>query len=227
MSYPPNGPGPEGQFPGQDPYRPTEGQPYGPQYGPPPGQYGPPPGQFGPPPGQYGPPPGQYGPPPGQYGPPPGQYGPQFGPLHQQNPNPYQQGFYQPPQRSNRTPLIIGAVIAVVVVVGAIIAAILLVGNSSGGDSDEAQIENVLNKVLTEPIGDNLDLLCDDLRPDIEDREQTRTREPDPDVEIIKIENIKVTGDRATAKVTAKVAGEEDSENFSLRREDGDWKFCG
>ncbi|MGW5379084.1 Rv0361 family membrane protein [Nocardia sp. NPDC003999] len=217
----PPGPGqpPSPPGPGQPPSPPEPGRPFPP---PGPGQPFPPPG-----PGQPFPPPGPGYPPPGPGYPPPG----------------YAPGGYPPQPRKSHTGLIAGLVVIVVLVIaGALIAGIFLTTQGKGPlASDEKKIELAIRDFY-----ETLDRrgfraaaeqACARERAAFEAMTESEKKEFDStsvSVTIDRIDDIVVTGDTATAKVTGKltvaVPGEqpdtETSTTEHLKKEDGKWKVC-
>ncbi|MGQ4617863.1 Rv0361 family membrane protein [Nocardia sp. R7R-8] len=208
MAYPPGGQPPDDRPPQQQP----------PSGYPPPGPWQPipPPG-----PGQQPPPP------PGPGYPPPG-YSP----------------WGSPPQpRKSHTGLIASAVVLIVLVIaGALIAGVFLTTQGKGPlASDEKKIEIAIRDFY-----ETLDrsgfraaseLACARERAAFEGMTESEKKEFDStsvSVTIDRIEDIVVTGDTATAKVTGTltvaVPGEqpdtETSTTEHLKKEDGTWKVC-
>ncbi|MGW4279414.1 Rv0361 family membrane protein [Nocardia sp. NPDC004750] len=226
---PPPGPGEPPSPPGQPLPPPGPGQPPSP---PEPGRPFPPPGPgqqpFPPPgPGQPFPPPGPGYPPPGPGYPPPG----------------YAPGGYPPQPRKSHTGLIAGLVVIVVLVIaGALIAGVFLTTQGKGPlASDEKKIELAIRDFY-----ETLDRrgfraaaeqACARERAAFEAMTESEKKEFDRtsvSVTIDRIDDIVVTGDTATAKVTGKltvaVPGEqpdtETSTTEHLKKEDGKWKVC-
>ncbi len=218
MTYPPGGQPPQGMPPyGQQP--PYGGQPgYPPQPGMPlqgfPPQPGMPPQGFPPQPGMS---------PPGGF-PPPG----------------------MPPQpRKNRTGLIIGLVAAgLVAVVGIATVVVLTVQGRTPIASDEQRIEAAIRDFYDTLSNDGMAaaaaMACKADRDEFDDMsasEKVEIGRADFSVTIESVENIVITGDRATAHVTGQMTfslpgkdetstDSDDSSEETLKKEDGEWKVC-
>lgn len=101
-----------------------------------------------------------------------------------------------------------------------------------GGDSDEDQIRSVADE-FTEAVRDkDAGRFCDSVVteqiPDgkkCEDEVSGQDFESIPKVEDVKVSEIKVKGDTATAKVAATVEGKEMKDDGSFKKVDGDWKL--
>ncbi|WP_174188682.1 Rv0361 family membrane protein [Nocardia barduliensis] len=173
-------------------------------------------------------PPGQGPPPPGPGYPPPG-YGPPGYPA-------------QPPKQS-RTGLIAGLVVIVALVIaGAVIAGVFLTSQGRGPlASDEKRIELAIRDFYetldTRGFRAAAEQACASERTAFEAMTESEKNEFDStavSVAIDRIEDILVTGDTATAKVTGKltvaVPGEQPDNETSttehLKKEDGKWKVC-
>jgi hypothetical protein len=214
MTYPPGGQPPYGE-PGQPGY----GQPY-PQQG-----------------GQGYPQQGGYPPPGGQGYPPPQGYQPQGGPGG------YPPGYqgYQPPKK-RRTGLIVGLLVLVLVIAGAVAAGVVLtVQGKTPLASDEKKIEVAIHDFY-DTLGSHgfaaaAAKACAADRAEFDTLSEDQKKEFDSakiDVKIDKIDDIVVTGDRATAKITGKltltIPGETPDTDTGttehLRKEDGKWKVC-
>lgn len=214
MSYPPYGQ--------PDPYQGQGGHPPASGY---PGQQGP-----------YGaPPPGQPG-----YG----QAGPGYG---QPYPGYGQPGYggqppYGPPPKKSRTGLIVGLVVLLLVVAGAVTAGVVLTTQGKTPlASDEKQIEVAIREFYDELSTGGFEsataLACQEVRTEYEELPEEQKREfgtTEIDVDIDRVSNIVVTGDRATATVTGSLTltlpGSEpdtdtDTEEY-LKKEGGTWKVC-
>ncbi|MBF6193164.1 hypothetical protein U3653_15645 [Nocardia sp. CDC186] len=185
----------------------------------------PPPGYPPPGPGQPFPPPGQPPPPPGPGYPPPG-YPP-----------------WGPPPKKSHTGLIAGLVVIVVLVIaGAVIAGFFLTTRGKGPlASDEKRIELAIRDFYetldTRGFRAAAEQACVRERAAFEAMTESEKREFDStsvSVTIDRIDDIVVTGDTATAKVSGKltvaVPGEqpdtETSTTEHLKKEDGKWKVC-
>ncbi|MFE3446208.1 hypothetical protein ACFXNW_24540 [Nocardia sp. NPDC059180] len=216
MTYPPAGQPPHGQQPpyGQQP--PQGQQPYGQQ---PYGQQPPPYGQQP----QYGQQPGQY-PPPGGFQQ-PGGYPPQ-----------------QPPKK--KTGLIIGLVVLALVVIGGITTGVVLtMQGKTPLASDEKQIENAIREFYDTLENDGIlaaaELSCSADRAEIDKAPQSEKDMMDKasfSIDIDKVENVVITGDKAKAHVTGTfkitIPGMDDDTDTdsesdeTLAKEDGTWKIC-
>ncbi|MFI7670078.1 hypothetical protein [Nocardia sp. NPDC049526] len=211
MTYPPGGQPPFGeppQGPGQ--------QPYGyPQQG----------GSGYPQQGGY--------PPPGGPG-----YGPQQG---YPPPGGYQQPGYPPPKK-RRTGLIIGLLVLVLVIAGAVAAGVVLtVQGKTPLASDEKKIEVAIHDFY-DTLGSHgfaaaAAKTCAADRAEFDTLSEEQRKEFDTakvEVDIDKIDDIVITGDRATARITGKLTltlpGETPDTDTGttehLRKEDGTWKVC-
>ncbi|MFI6775848.1 hypothetical protein [Nocardia sp. NPDC050412] len=224
MTYPPGGQPPFGEQRGQPQ------QPYGyPQQGGPgyPQQGGYPPGAQG-----YGPQHGGY-PQPGGQG-----YGPQQG---YPPPGGYQQPGYPPPKK-RRTGLIIGLLVLVLVIAGAVAAGVVLtVQGKTPLASDDKKIQVAIHDFYdtleSHGFAAAADKACAADRAEFDTLTDEQKKEFDTakiEVNIDKIDDIVVTGDRATARITGKltltVPGETPDTDTGttehLRKEDGKWKVC-
>ena len=213
MTYPPLGPQPGGQ-PWQQPQQPAPGYPpagYGqPGYGQPQPAYGQP--SYGQP--AYGQP--TYGQP--GYGQPPGY--------------PMGPGFPGAPQPKSNGPkwALIGGLAAIIVV--GIVLAVVLVSNSGGGlsalggNSDEDQIRSLMSSgssSIKERACEN-DQKFFSKFPGIADSTGTN---PTGAKGKATVDSVNVTGDTATAEVTATSStGLERSGTLYFRKESGEWKIC-
>ena len=213
MTYPPLGPQPGGQ-PWQQPQQPAPGYPpagYGqPGYGQPQPAYGQP--AYGQP--AYGQP--AYGQP--GYGQPPGY--------------PMGPGFPGAPQPKSNGPkwALIGGLAAIIVV--GIVLAVVLVSNSGGGlsalggNSDEDQIRSLMSSgpsSIKERACEN-DQKFFSKFPGIADSTGTN---PTGAKGKATVDSVNVTGDTATAEVTATSGtGLERSGTLYFRKESGEWKIC-
>lgn len=223
MTYPPLGPQPGGQ-PWQQPQQPAPGYPpagYGqPGYGQPQPAYGQP---------SYGQP--AYGQP--SYGQP--SYGqPTYGqPGYGQPPGyPMGPGFPGAPQPKSNGPkwALIGGLAAIIVV--GIVLAVVLVSNSGGGlsalggNSDEDQIRSLMSSgpsSIKERACEN-DQKFFSKFPGIADSTGTN---PTGAKGKATVDSVNVTGDTATAEVTATSStGLERSGTLYFRKESGEWKIC-
>ncbi|WP_280184145.1 hypothetical protein [Nocardia cyriacigeorgica] len=210
MTYPPAGQPPHGQQPPYGQQLPYGQQPYGQQ----------------PPP--YGQQP--------QYGPQPGQYPPQGG---------FQQPGGYPPQQppKKKTGLIVGLVVLALVVVGGITTGIVLtMQGKTPLASDEKQIENSIREFYdtmeNEGIIAAAELSCAADRAEFDKASQSEKDMMDKasfSIDIDKVDNVVITGDKATAKVTGtfsiSMPGEDSTEpentsDETLAKEDGKWKIC-
>ncbi|WP_433194998.1 hypothetical protein ACQP1G_40110 [Nocardia sp. CA-107356] len=227
MTYPPSGQPPFGQP--QEPGQAGYGQPYPPQGG-----------QGYPQQGGYPPPGGQGYPPPGGQG-----YAPQGAPGYPPPGGPvgYPPGYqgYQPPKK-RRTGLIVGLVVLVVVIAGAVGAGVTLtVQGKTPLASDEKKIEVAIHDFYDTLGSDGFAAAaakaCAADRAEFDTLTDEQKKEFDTakvDVSIDKIDNIVITGDRATARITGKltltIPGEnpdtDTGTNEHLRKEDGKWKVC-
>lgn len=240
MTYPPGGQPPFGQP--QEPGQPGYGQPYPQQGGqgyPQQGGYPPPGGQGYPPPGGQGyPPPGAQGyPPPGGQG-----YAPQGAPGYPPpggNPPGYQ-GY--PPPKQRKTGLIIGLLVLVLVIAGAVAAGVVLtMQGKTPLASDEKKIEVAIHDFY-DTLGSRgfaaaAAKSCAADRAEFDTLTEEQKKEFDTakiEVSIDKIDDIVVTGDRASARITGKltltIPGETPDTDTGttehLRKEDGKWKVC-
>ncbi|MFE7795977.1 hypothetical protein [Nocardia sp. NPDC057440] len=204
-------------------YPPSGQQPYGSQYPEQPGQQGYP--QQGP----YPPQPQQpYGyPPQGGAGYPPPGYPPQ--------------GYPQPPKKK-RTGLFIGLLVLVLIIAGGIAAGVVLtVQGKTPLASDEKKIEVAIHDFYDALGKDGFRAAaakaCASDRAEFDALSEEQKQAFDASkvsVTIDRIENIVITGDRATAHVvghlTLTLPGEapdtDDSTNEHLRKEDGKWRVC-
>jgi hypothetical protein len=221
MTYPPGGQPPFGepQYP-QQPGQPF-GQPQQPQQ-----PYGHVP-QGGPDYPQQGYP--QQGYPPGypQQGYPPG----------------YPQQGYPPPKKS-RTGLIIGLLILILVIVGGLAAGVVLtVQGKTPLSSDEKKIEvavrDFYEALSSDGFGAAAAKTCSADRREFEALTPEQRKEFDAakiSVTIDSVDNIVITGDRATAHINGKLSltlpdevpntDTDTGTNEHLRKEDGKWKVC-
>ncbi|UAK32936.1 nuclear transport factor 2 family protein [Nocardia asteroides] len=175
----------------------------------------------------YGPP-GPGVPPPGPGQPPPG-----YPPW----------GYPPPPPKKSNTGLIAGLVVIVVLVItGAVIAGVLLTSQGKGPlASNEKRVELAIRDFYetldSRGFRAAAELACTHERAAFEAMTESEKMEIDStsvSVSIDRIEDIVVSGDTATAKVTGKltvaVPGEqpdtETSTTEHLKKEDGKWKVC-
>ncbi|WP_040788916.1 nuclear transport factor 2 family protein [Nocardia paucivorans] len=230
MTYPPGGQPPQGMSPyGQQP--PYGGQP--PAYPPPQGapQPGIPPQQGMPQPG-FPPPPGV---PPQGFPPQPGMNPPGGFPPP---------GMPPQPQKS-RTGLIVGLIAAgLVVVVGIATVVVLTVQGRTPLASDEQRVEAAIRDFYETLSDDGMAAAaakaCKADRDEFDDMsasEKAQIAQANFTVVIESVENIVVTGDRATAHITGQMkfsipgknGTKTDSSNSSdetLKKEDGEWRVC-
>ena len=210
MSGPGSGPGPYGQPPqgpqyGQQP--PYGQQPQGPQYGQP---QQPPPQQYGPQYGQQPPPGPQYGQ--QQFGAPP-QYGPQYGQA------------YGEPQKSNRTPLIIGAAVLAAVILAIVLVFTLGGGSSSSGSPADA-VRTYFNAVKARDLTKLKSSVCKEKRDDVSSSDL-----PDSDDDVanatLKIDSTtKEDNSHAVVHVTVTTSDGPTDSDVDTVKEDGKWYVC-
>lgn len=210
--------------------------------------YGPPQQPYGQPQQSYGQPQQSYGQPQQPYGYPP-QGGPGYPPPHggQGYPPPGGPGSYPPPgyqgpPKKRRTGLIIGLLVLVLVIAGAVAAGVVLtVQGKTPLASDEKKIEVAIHDFYDTLGSDGFAAAaakaCAADRAEFDTLTEDQKKEFDTakiDVSIDKIDNIVITDDRATAKITGKltltIPGEVPDTDAGttehLRKEDGKWKVC-
>lgn len=175
----------------------------------------------------------------GGYPPPGGQgYGPQQG---YPPPGGYQQPGYPPPKK-RRTGLIIGLLVLVLVIAGAVAAGVVLtVQGKTPLASDEKKIEVAIHDFYDTLGSDGFAAAaaktCAADRAEFDTLTDEQKKQFDTakvEVDIDKIDDIVITGDRATARITGKLTltlpGETPDTDTGttehLRKEDGKWKIC-
>ncbi|WP_245547065.1 Rv0361 family membrane protein [Nocardia brevicatena] len=151
-----------------------------------------------------------------------------------------------PPQpRKNRTGLIIGLVAAgLVAVVGIATVVVLTVQGRTPIASDEQRIEAAIRDFYDTLSNDGMAaaaaMACKADRDEFDDMsasEKVEIGRADFSVTIESVENIVITGDRATAHVTGQMTfslpgkdetstDSDDSSEETLKKEDGEWKVC-
>lgn len=173
------------------------------------------------------------------YPPPGGQgYGPQQG---YPPPGGYQQPGYPPPKK-RRTGLIIGLLVLVLVIAGAVAAGVVLtVQGKTPLASDEKKIEVAIHDFYDTLGSDGFAAAaaktCAADRAEFDTLTDEQKKQFDTakvEVNIDKIDDIVITGDRATARITGKLTltlpGETPDTDTGttehLRKEDGKWKIC-
>ncbi|WP_063046704.1 Rv0361 family membrane protein [Nocardia pseudovaccinii] len=172
--------------------------------------------------------------------PPPG--GPGYGPQQgYPPPGSYQQPGYPPPKK-RRTGLIIGLLVLVLVIAGAVAAGVVLtVQGKTPLASDEKKIQAAIHDFYdtleSNGFAAAAGKACAADRAEFDTLTDEQKKEFDTakiEVSIDKIDDIVVTGDRATARITGKltltVPGETPDTDTGttehLRKEDGKWKIC-
>jgi hypothetical protein len=235
MTYPPGGQPPDDRPP--HPQQPEPGYPP-PEQGQPSSDPGNPPPEPGQPPST---PPGPGQPPSIPGYPPPGPGQPSSAPGYP--PPGYPPWGYPPPPKKSHTGLIVGLVaIVALVIAGAVIAGVFLTSQGRGPlASDEKRIELAIRDFYetldTRGFRAAAEQACAHERAAFEAMTESEKSEFDStsiSVTIDRIDDIVVTGDTATAKVTGKltvaVPGEqpdtESSTTEHLKKEDGKWKVC-
>jgi hypothetical protein len=128
-------------------------------------------------------------------------------------------------------------------IVPLICAIALLAGCGGGGNggNDEEEAEGTVRDFVTAVNKRDGDAYCDELITD-EFREQTTFSSGDNAIEsckrqlaalkglrieLVRIENTKVAGDRATVTAVLRRSGQQVTQRLRLEREDGDWKLAG
>ncbi|MEV5838495.1 hypothetical protein [Nocardia sp. NPDC052112] len=156
-------------------------------------------------------------------------------------PGGHQQSGYLPPKK-RRTGLIIGLLVLVLVIAGAVAAGVVLTAQGKTPlASDEKKIEVAIHDFY-DTLGKQgfaaaAAKACAADRAEFDTLTEEQKKEFDTakvEVSIDKIDNVVITGDRATARITGKltltVPGETPDTDTGttehLRKEDGKWKVC-
>jgi hypothetical protein len=172
-------------------------------------------------------------------------YGAQQQPNYsRQPPGPPGYGFTPaPPPKKRRTALWISAVVGVLVVAGAAVGIVVATSHSgSTGKSDEDQIRAAISSfadtLTTQGMEAATEASCSDIRQQwdqMPDEKKSALRQAKYNATVVKITDIKVTGDTATANVdmtaTATLNGvtkkvPSSGEANKLKKENGTWKMC-
>ncbi len=97
-----------------------------------------------------------------------------------------------------------------------------------GGDSDKDKITEIIEESSTKP-----EKTCENITKDLLKQlggEETckKAAKGAPKQSDVKVNSVKVDGDKATAKVTSKVDGKEQGKDQPVNfvKEDGDWKIA-
>ena len=173
-------------------------------------------------------------------------------------PGPYQQWGqppghgYQPPPAPNRTPLIVGIVVALVLVLGGIIAVVVILNSkdddsssasatttrsststTKSGNSDKADVETAIRDFFDVWASDGVKaavkLECSDVRAADEKDLATKTADEIADLDKVRlsdVENIVVSGKTATADITLTSGSKSKTDQVEVKKESGEWKLC-
>ena len=158
---------------------------------------------------------------------------------------------YQPPPAPNRTPLIVGIVVALVLVLGGIIAVVVILSSkddtssasatttrsstsaTKSGNSDKADVETAIRDFFDVWASDGVQaavkLECSDVRAADEKDLATKTADEIADLDKVRlsdVDNIVVSGKTATADITLTSGSKSKTDQVEVKKESGEWKLC-